>query len=267
VRLIRLQKWGVRNRLDEGKSLLSAILESDDYTDYVLDRRLGLRQLGMTLPLRIRMRRTRETYDGPNPTCRGQSIPVIYFERDYLTGLATDKLPPARYQKTGYAVRLAALLGRAAATNLIAGRALEQTRRVMFDDGDEIVREDPTTGLPLEIVVSDPTGSFADYQRSLLESAADYARPVNVRAAFVPEPREFAHAYLAAFRAQFLHVQDEYRRRRRAFDNLFKHCRYDTAGSFAYRWECVLRRLDRTEVDVLVHAILDHVVLPPEAPR
>ena len=30
---------------------------------------------------------------------------------------------------------------------------------------------------------------------------------------------------------------------RRAFDRLFKHCNYDPAGSFAYRWECVLRRL------------------------
>ena len=51
----------------------------------------------------------------------------------------------------------------------------------------------------------------------------------------------------------------EYRKRRRAFDNLFKHCRYDPAGSLGYRWECVLRRLDETNAEALVHAIREHI--------
>ena len=44
-------------------------------------------------------------------------------------------------------------------------------------------------------------------------------------------------------------------RSRRAFDTLFKHSKYDPGGSFAYRWECVLRRLDQTEADKLMEAI------------
>jgi len=56
-------------------------------------------------------------------------------------------------------------------------------------------------------------------------------------------------------RQQFLHVQGDYRKRRRAFDHLFKHCRYDPGGSYGYRWECVLRRLDQTDVEMIIAAI------------
>ena len=114
-------------------------------------------------------------------------------------------------------------------------------------------------GLPTEILVGDHSGAFTEYKNPLETFAADYARPVNLRETFVPNPQEFGRAYLASFREQFLHIQDDYRKRRRAFDTLFKHCKYDPAGSFAYRWECVLRRLDTTQADALVEAIRRHV--------
>src|SRR5258708_5272260 len=121
-RFLRLQKWGVWEHLDEGKDLLSSILESDEYTDYLLDRRLGCRQLGMNLCRRAVMRRLNETYQGSNQTYRGQTIRTTYFERDYLPGIATDKLPIDRYVRPGFALALAKLLGRAAASSLIVGR-------------------------------------------------------------------------------------------------------------------------------------------------
>ena len=74
-----------------------------------------------------------------------------------------------------------------------------------------------------------------------------------------PIREAFATAYLDAFREQFLHIQGDYRKRRRAFDTLFKHCKYDPGGSFAYRWECVLRRLDQTNPYALVEAIRQHI--------
>ena len=243
------------------RSLLQAMLESEEYTDYVLDRRLGVLQLGMNVPAGQTLQRTRERYVGQNRDVTGRWIPALYFERDYLHGLATDKLPRSKYLKPGYADRLAWLLGRAAAANLIAGRALESNKQPIFDDGDEVVMENPNTGLPDRLVVSDPSGAFSDYQRSLLEAAAAYARPVNVRAQCMPAPREFAETYLESFKAGFLQVQGDYRRRRRAFDSLFKHCFYDPAGSFAYRWECVLRRLDQTEVDSLVSGIRRNITV------
>jgi hypothetical protein len=255
VRFIRFQKWGVRERLDEGKKLLDAILGSEEYTDYVLDRRLGVQQLGMRLAQGIILQHTREVYTGRNQAMLGQTIPVVYFERDYLHGLATDKLPLSKYLNDAYARRLAQLLGRAAAVNLICGRAMESPLKVMFDDGDEVVMEDAATGLPAELLVSEPTGAFVDYRRGLLEVAPEYAEAVNARVGKVPDVRGFAATYLAALREEFLRIQGDYRRRRRAFDTIFKHLPYDPAGSFAFRWECVLRRLDQTDADALTAAI------------
>jgi len=77
-----------------------------------------------------------------------------------LHGLATDKLPHSKYLNPGYSDRLAWLLGRAAAANMIAGRALEGTKQTLFDDGDEVVMENAVTGLPDRLVVSDPSGAF-----------------------------------------------------------------------------------------------------------
>ena len=206
------------------------------------------------LPPRIIIQRVGEIYDGPRADLRGQLIHTPYGERDYLPGIATDKLPAWKYSRDGYAERLARLLGRAAAPNLIVGRTYARGGRVIFDDGDEVITEDDE-GRPLELITGDHSGAFDEYRRPLSDFAKDYARPVNDRLAKVPLPREFATAYLDAFAERLSQTQQEYRRRRRAFDTLFKHCRYDPAGSFAYRWECVLRRLDHTDVAALVRAV------------
>ena len=254
VRLIRLLKWGIRERLEEGKGLLQAILESDEYVDYLLDRRLGCRQLGMNLAPRIIIRRVPEIYHGPRADHEGQMFRAAYSERDYLPGAASDKLPSWKYAQEGYALRMARLLGRAAAPNLIVGRTYDDGTLVIFDDGDEVVVEDEA-GLPRELVVGDHSGAFGEYQRPLIEFAKDYARPVNNRVTLVAKPREFAEAYLEAFRERFLQLQSDYRKRRRAFDTLFKEGNYDPKGSFRYRWECVLKRLDQTDVRALGEAI------------
>ena len=261
-RFLRLQKWGVWEHLDEGKGLLQAIQESDEYTDYWLDRRLGCRQLGMNLCKRFFMRKLTEPYRGKNDLYCGQQIRSTYFEREYLSGIATDKLPLDRYARPGYALKLASLIGEAAAAGIIVGRSFDSARPA-FDDGDEILREGDD-GLPSEVLVGDHSGAFTEYKKPLVSFAPEYARPVNVRESLLPDPRQFAEAYLAAFKAHFVHTQGDYRKRRRAFDTLFKHCRYDPGGSFAYRWECVLRRLDQTNPDELVAAVRAHIrVLQP----
>jgi len=250
-RFMRLQKWGVWEHLEESKDLLTSIEESEDYTDYCLDRRLGCLQLGMNLTRRVIVRRLSEIYAGVNQRFRGQAIRTTYFEREYLPGLASDKLPVERYAKPGYAAKLAALLGRAAALSLIVGRSMAEGTRPVFDDGDEVIREGDD-GLPSELLVCDHTGAFGDYKSPLDKFAAHYAVPVNKREKLLPNPVEFAETYLAALRGQFIHIRDDYRKRRRAFDSLFKHCKYDLAGSFAVRWEYVLRRMDQANIENLV---------------
>jgi len=84
------------------------------------------------------------------------------------------------------------------------------------------------------------------------------ASVVNKRDTILPDPIAL-RGVLASFRLQFLHIQGDYRKRRRAFDTLFKHCRYDRAASFAYRWECTLRRLEETDADSLLKAIRKNI--------
>ena len=265
-RFMRLLRWGVWEHLDEGKDLLQSIEESDDYTDYWLDRRLGCRQLGMKLISRVMMRRLSENYNGTAGKYRDKMIRTTYFERDYLAGIATDKVPMEKLAQPDYAMKFAVLLGKAAASSLVVGRAVDLGQHPVFDDGDEVVREG-ADGLPVEILLGDHSGAFGEYKRPMDAFVEHYARPVNARAKLLPNGVEFARAYLGAFRAQFLHIQEDYRKRRRAFDTLFKHCKYDPAGSFAYRWDQALRRLDNTNADQLVEAIRRHIrVLNAERP-
>ncbi len=67
-----MQKWGIREHLDDGKKLLDAIIQSEEYTEYILDRRLGCRQLGMNLPARTAAKRISERYWGRAATCTGR---------------------------------------------------------------------------------------------------------------------------------------------------------------------------------------------------
>jgi len=259
VKIIRMQKWGLREHLDEQKDLLQAMIESDDYTEYVLDRRLGCRQLGMNLSPRLTAWKINETYSGSHWAYRGVTIWSTYFERDYVPGIATDKIPTSRFENPEYTRRFAALLGRAAAPNMIVGRT-DVHGSVVFDDGDEVVRED-SLGMPVEIVVADQMGTFGAYTRDRAKYAEDYAGPVNRRVPLVPCPEDFAAAYLDAFLERFTYVQQEYFRRKRAFDTLFSHRRRDERGSFRFRWERVLKRLQETDPRDLTEAIRRHIVL------
>ncbi len=259
VRIARMQKWGIQEHLEENKDLLAAILETEEYTDYVLDRRLGCRQLGMSLPSRLITQRITERYHGLRQDCLGRMLWMTYFERDYIEGIASDKIPLTRFRDARFALPLAALLGEAAASNLIVGR-MDADENVLFDRGDEIVVLD-RNDLPAAIVVADQTGTFINFRAPLEQSAAAYAQPMNRRAAFTPDPKAFAEAYLGALRARLEKTQAEYRKRRRAFDSLFKHRRRDEQGSFSYRWEKVLERLDHADAAALVERIRGQMVV------
>jgi hypothetical protein len=257
VRVIRMQKYGVAERLNRGASLEEAMLGSDEYTDYILDRRLGCRQLGMNILSCLTTGKIEETYAGENAKYRGRIIWSPYFERDYIRGIASDKVQHYRLKNDEFALRLAQLLGAAAAPNLIVGRR-DLDGPVVFDDGDEVLIEDER-GLPTEILVVDQMGTFTDFRNALETFAVAYAEPVRKRLSLVNCSGEFGKAYLSAFRDRFTKIQQEYRRRRGAFDNLFAHRRWDEQGSFAFRWFKVLERLDHTDPAALTEAIRQHI--------
>jgi hypothetical protein len=253
LQLIRMQKWGVREHLDEGKDLLQAMIECEEYTAYIMDRRLGCRQLGMNIAPRMSMRKVAECYHGRQTALHGRTIWSPYFQREYFVGAASDKIPPRRLQDPRFALALARLLGEAAAPNLILGRCSAEGK-VIFDDGDEVVIAD-REGLPQDIVVADHTSTFGDYLGELERAAPAYARAVQRRAALVPDAAAFGHEYVAGFTARFTEIQRDYLDRQRAFDRLFRHRQADPAGNLAFRWKLVLARLARAKVDELAAAI------------
>lgn len=258
VRILRFAKWGSVERLERHhQDLLGAFVETEKYIDYIFDRRLGCWQLGMRLPERIVHRRIPETYQGSRAEFRDRPIWVHYFERDYIPGTATDKIPARRYQEPAFAAAFARLLGEAAAPNLIVGRMTADGKKVIFDDGDEILVE-TAEGFPREIVAADHAGTFVDTETPLVALAADYAAPVIRRGSEVPDARAFGQIYLASLLARFRHLQDDYRKRRRAFDNLFKY-QPQEHGSFAWRWANVLARLDQTDPAALEEALSDRM--------
>ena len=261
VRIIRLQKWGIAEHLNDGFDLLTAILRAEDYTDYILDRRLGCRQLGMHLPPHVQTRRISERYMGQNSRYHGQVYWTTYLERDYVGGRASDKLPDAAYQNPAFNCQLARLLGEAASVNLIVGRMRVDRTSVLFDDGDEIIFLGADR-LPFMLAVSDHTGTFTNYEDSLTLNIEAYAQPVNRRASRMPNAAEFADIYLEAFVQRFQHIQQVYRERRRAFDSLFKHRPWDPGGSMAYRWFHILKRVDAADPQQLAAIIRSHIKLP-----
>src|SRR5258708_29737582 len=115
----------------------------------------------MNIRRRFFMRRLTEAYRGKNDLFCGQTIRSTYFEREYLSGMATDKLPLDRYLRPGYALKLATLIGQAAAAGSIVGRSFVGARPALYD-GDEVDRE-YVTGLHSEVLVGDHSGAFNQY--------------------------------------------------------------------------------------------------------
>ena len=258
VYMLRFQKWGVAEHLDEGKDLLRAILEANEYSDYILDRRLMCRQLGMNLPPHIGFGQFTEPYNGDNQY-RGTTVRAAYFARAYVHGTASDKIPPAKFRNPAFALRFAQLMGEAAAVDMIVGRRSTETKENLFDKNYEVVQIG-SDGLPSRLVVTDHGGSFVNYLHTFEDSVAPYANVVLRRARFVPDFAAFAAAYVAAFRRSLAGVQEKYRAHRKAFDCLFVNRPFDVAGSGAYRWAKTLERLDACDPDFVadrLRAVID----------
>ena len=249
VLMIRLQKWGVAEHLDEGKDLLQSIIEADEYSDYILDRRLMCRQLGMNLPKRLGYGHFTEKYRGTNQY-NGVAVRTGYFVRNYISGVASDKVPLAKLRNPAWAQKFAFLMGAAAAVDLLVGRRSSVTKELLFDKNYEVVKVG-ADGLPAEIAVTDHAGSFVNYEHPLVDYVAQYAGFARRREQYVTEFPQFVEAYVEGFRRRLVEVKSAYLSRQAAFDELFADRPYDTNGSGAYRWACILRRLAVADPDSL----------------
>ena len=253
ILMARFLKWGVAERLDEGKDLLQAIIETNEYTDYVLDQRLMCKQLGMNLPARVASGQITEVYHGHNEY-NGTTLQTYYNLRNYVQGIASDKIPPTRFRNPAFAVKFAKLMGEAAAIDMVVGRRSTETKENLFDKNYEVVRLGPD-GLPESVVVTDHAGSFVNYQHEYEDFVAPYANVIRRRRSFVTDYASFVDAFVEAFESRLRRAQADYRARRRSFDELFVHRPFDVGGSGAYRWAKTLERLDRCEPERVAKAL------------
>lgn len=258
VKIIRIQRWTVASHLAEGKPLLQSMLEAEDYTDYVMDRRLGARQLGMHLPATMIPRTFRETVRDRNNTL--QNVWTGYFERDYISGFASDKIPEHLYASDAFAQAFCRLLGQAAAPNLIVGRATVEGGKTIFDDGDEVIILN-NFHLPDHLILSEPTGSFTNYNRPYVDTIADYAAALNRRKPLFNDFETLATIFVNSFEDELARIQRVYRERRAGFDSLFRDRPMDVNGSIAFRWKCVLARLDAVNAHALACHLRDYIDL------
>ena len=257
VMMIRLQKWGVAEHLDEGKDLLQSIVEADEYSDYILDRRLMCRQLGMNLPKRLGYGHFTEKYRGTNQY-NGVAVRTSYFVRGYVTGTASDKIPLAKYRNPAFAQAFAFLMGGAAAIDMIVGRRDSVANEFLFDKNYEVVKLN-AEGIPCEIAVTDHAGSFVDYEQDFEKYVGEYAHVVTRRKEYVTEYAKFAAAYVEGFRRKLAEVKAAYLGRKTAFDELFIDRPYDTNGSGAYRWAKALERLANCDPDRIAAILKDAI--------
>jgi hypothetical protein len=218
-----------------------------------MDRRLACRQLGMNLPRHVGFGQFTEKYTGKNQYF-GTTVRAYYYVRQYVPGIASDKIPVDRFHNPAFALKFAELMGEAAALDLVVGRRTTETNEPIFDRNYEVLQIGPK-GLPVRLVVTDHACSFVDYNTPLEQGVAPYAEVVRRRERFVTDYGDFAKTYVAAFERRLAAVQAAYRERRAAFDDLFAGRPYDQAGSGAYRWSCVLKRLDACDPKVVATAL------------
>ena len=165
------------------------------------------------------------------------------------------------------------LLGEAAAPNLIVNRYDPDTRKINFDDGDEImiIAPDPGSGTPkpLGIVVAEHTGSFNDTGMEPLEDIAiQYADALTRRIQIIRDVfggiptyslHHFAERFVDAFVRRFDEIRETCTRNRSAMNCSFNHWLDGDSRNMRGRWFKALHRMDAADLKRVRMSILGNV--------
>jgi hypothetical protein len=160
IRILRLMKWDVIHRIKMGIPLEQAVTETIKYRNYIFDRLHAAAQLGFPI-LSYSEIRLDERVPGLG------LIPAFFFERQYISGVVTDKIPISCYRNPNFIKSLSGLLGGAATFTLVLGRASPRTGKIFYDDGDEVIQFN-SRSIPSRLIIIETTGSFTDWTTPLL---------------------------------------------------------------------------------------------------
>jgi hypothetical protein len=246
IRLLRMMKWDVVHRLKQGFPLARAIGDTVTYYDYICDRLSAIAALEIPILSYTPIRFTEEI---PGTG----EVPVFFFDRRYVPGIVTDKIRAAYYTKEGFIVRLARLLGRAAAASMVSGRASVRTGELFFDDGDEVVQLD-TEKLPDQLVICETTGSFADWTTPIVEllpqcmmRLAAHLEKARGKGSSPEDLKSAIEAFTEALVAEIERMQSLLKSRPAALRSLFD-ARSAEPSSVRARWDSMLDRLEAADI-------------------
>ncbi len=252
IRLVRHMKYDVLHRVKLGVPIQQAVKDTFTYRNYIADRLLAAAELGFPI-LTYNEIRVEEDIPGLG------KVPAFFFERQYIPGIVTDKIPLAYYRKPDFMVELSRLLGIAAAFTLVLGRASPRTGNIFFDDGDELIQFN-NSAIPWRLVIIETTGSFTNWTTPLISllpqcierfrSHLEKAASGGVTPALLRESvSEFADS-LAGKISDVMDIASTVSLR-----DLFNDRAYEQGG-IRDRWEGILRRLDQTSTGELKERIL-----------
>lgn len=254
IRLLRMIKWDVRHRLKQGFPLSQAIRDTVSYRDYILDRLRAAAALKIPM-LSYTAIQFEEELEGVG------TIPIFFFDRRYVEGMVTDKIPLSYYGKNGFIVRLARLLGVAAAASMVLGRASHRTQELFFDDGDEVIQLDRDK-LPERLVISETTGSFTDSTtpvRVLLSQClghlAAHLAKARRRGVTRADLKAAVEAFSEGLTGEIERMQALLQDPSMDLHSLFANSSAEP-GSVRARWDNMLNRLTATEAAAIREAIL-----------
>jgi hypothetical protein len=252
-------KWDVFHRVKQGVLLEQAIAETINYRTYIFDRLKAAMQLGFPI-LSYREIELEEDIPGLG------KVPAFFFDRQYIPGIVTDKIPLSYYRQPEFIVDLARLLGAAAAFALILGRASPRTGKIFYDDGDELIQFDACS-IPRRLIIIETTGSFNDWTTPIvtmlpqclhrfrvhLEKALKSGVPAPIIklavAAFADALIEEINGVKEVVSSPFGSVRDLFSDRR------------PVTGGIRSRWEGILARLETTDAEELREHILGSTTL------
>ncbi len=173
--------------------------------------------------------------------------------------MVSDKIPLPYYAKKGFVVRLARLLGAAAAASMVLGRASYRRGDLFFDDGDEVIQLDAEK-LPERLVISETTGSFTNSTTPIsellpqcLSHLAVHLKKACERGISRDDLRAGVAVFCEALGAEIERMQSLSKSPSGALQSLFE-AQTSEPGSIRARWQSMLDRLEATDVKELKRA-------------
>ncbi|MGC9194624.1 MAG: hypothetical protein ACP5IL_04125 [Syntrophobacteraceae bacterium] len=265
LRIIRLMKWDVIHRIKMGIPLDQAVEETFKYRDYIFDRLYAAVKLGFPI-LAYSEIRLQQQLPGIG------SVPAFFFERQYVTGVVSDKLPISCYKSSEFIESLACLLGLAAAFTLVLGRVSFRTGKVFYDDGDELIQLGADS-IPCRLVIIETTGSFTDCttpMQVLLPQCLERFRLHLQKAADTGVSPQVLDRSVAAFADGLSNRIEEIKRAlsepssqmRSLFDD-----RPAGQGGIRDKWKDIIERIEAVEVNSLRNCVLNTLLLPLPGPK